>query len=413
MNSKKWIIIPVITSFFMLNLVFAYPNLSESNHNFIDKTINRFHNYTKEIKKEKSETYWKLANDAKVLRNAYLWAYTWDMLTGNFITKEDIEHWIEKYNKLNNSKKSEIIEDLKEIQYVSEELKRSFQIESEENFQWYALTILPTPIYWLNRDNVDINFIMWWKWTTWLLLDSFNTIDQLDMVLPEWTPVTLIDKVEKWDFTYYEVRTRDFDAWYGKDIAYFLDSRFIEKKENKPAEVIHELPEKKEIYNTLFSAVGTQYIRWGAHYQWIPEINDFYPTPEEVSLSTGEQQYKILQWTDCSGLLWQATNGYTPRNTRQLLTFWKSIPISWDSVNQIINKVQPLDLIVWAGHVIIILSDEYAIESLWKDNFEWGTEIVSLQERLEDIFTRRQPVDEWNESELPEKEKFVIRRWYN
>jgi hypothetical protein len=31
---------------------------------------------------------------------------------------------------------------------------------------------------------------------------------------------------------------------------------------------------------------------------------------------------------------------------------------------------------------------------------------------LEDIFTRRQPVNEWNESELPEKEKFVIRRWF-
>jgi hypothetical protein len=32
--------------------------------------------------------------------------------------------------------------------------------------------------------------------------------------------------------------------------------------------------------------------------------------------------------------------------------------------------VKPLDLIVWAGHVIIILSDEYVIESIWKENFE-------------------------------------------
>jgi hypothetical protein len=29
-----------------------------------------------------------------------------------------------------------------------------------------------------------------------------------------------------------------------------------------------------------------------------------------------------------------------------------------------------LDLIVWAGHVVIILSDEYAIESIWKKDFE-------------------------------------------
>jgi hypothetical protein len=71
-----------------------------------------------------------------------------------------------------------------------------------------------------------------------------------------------------------------------------------------------------------------------------------------------------------------------------------------------------LDLIVWAGHVIIILSDEYAIESIWKKDFEWWVEIVSLKERLEDIFTRRQPVDEWSKSSLPEKQKFVIRRWF-
>ena len=45
-------------------------------------------------------------------------------------------------------------------------------------------------------------------------------------------------------------------------------------------------------------------------------MNDLYPTPSDVQLSTGEQQCKILQGTDCSGLLWQATNGYTPRNTR-------------------------------------------------------------------------------------------------
>ena len=81
-------------------------------------------------------------------------------------------------------------------------------------------------------------------------------------------------------------------------------------------------------------------------------------------------------------------------------------------VQQIIEKVQPLDLIVWAGHVIIVLSDDYVIESLWKENYEWWAEIVNLQERLEDIFTRRQPVDEWHESNLPDKEKFVIRRWF-
>ena len=412
MFNKKVVIFPLIILWTLLNVTFAYPKLSEANHKFIDKSLNRYHNISKELKKEKSELYSKVANDAKILRNAYLWVYTWNKLNGKILTKESIIQWIQQYNKLSDKRKNSTIETLKEVQDLAEELQRSFQIESEESFQWYASTILPTPLYWLNKKDVDINKIMWWEWTTWLMLDSANTIDQLSIVLPVWTPVTLIDKVEKWDFTYYEVRTRDFDVWYWNKDAYYLDSRFVEKADTKPDEVIHKLPDMSSIFKTLLAAVDSQYIWWGSYYQWIPEINELYPTPEDVELSTGEQQYKILQWTDCSWLLWQATNGYTPRTTRTLLTFWNSVPISWNSVSQIIKKVKPLDLIVWAGHVIIILSDEYAIESIWKENFQWGVEIISLEERLEDIFTRRQPVDDWNKSNLSEKKKFVIRRWY-
>ncbi len=412
MFNKKIIIFSSITLWFFLNITFAYPKLSESDHQFIDKSLSVYHNASKEEKKQKSQLYSKVANDAKVLRNAYLWAYTWSKLKWEILNEEAIKNWVNQYNKLSDSRKSSTIETLKEVQYLAEELQRSFQIESEDTFQWYASTILPTPLYWLNKKNVDINRIMWWEGTTWLLLDSANTIDQLSIVLPVGTPVTLIDKVEKWEFTYYEVRTRDFDVWYWNNDAYFLDSRFVEKKESKPAEVIYKLPDMSSIFKTLLAAVDSQYIWWGSYYQWIPEINELYPTPSGVELSTWEQQYKILQWTDCSWLLWQATNWYTPRTTRTLLTFWDSVAISWDSVDQITKKVKPLDLIVWAWHVIIILSDEYAIESIWKENFEWGVEIVSLKERLEDIFTRREPVDEWSESSLPDKKKFVIRRWY-
>lgn len=409
---KKVLVSILILAVWFFNVSFSYSNLTESDNLLADKLLYRYKDFPKNLKKEKSDHYLKLAEDSELVLNAYLWIYTWDSFSGNFISEKSVKNWINNYNKLDSDKKSERIDLLEEVITLSKELQRSFQIESEDNFQWYASTILPTPLYWLNKDDVDINFIMWWKWTTWLLLDSYNTIDQLDVILPEWTPVTLIDKVEKWEFTYYEVRTRDFDAWYDNKKGYYLDSRFVEKKENKPAELVHELPEKDEIFKALNAAIGSLYIRWWSYYQWIPEINDFYPTPNDVELSENEKRYKILQWTDCSGLLWQATNGYTPRNTRQLLTFWESVAISWDTVEQIVNKVQPLDLIVWAGHVIIILDNENAIESLRKENYEWGAEIVNLKERLEDIFTRRQPVDEWDKSELPDKEKFVIRRWY-
>ena len=408
---KRSFLILLLACCCLVNQSFAaYPKLNEANHKFIDAQLTLFHNSSKSEKKQKSQTYANVANDAKILRNAYLWVYTWNKLNWKILNKESIENWIQYYNTLNDKRKNTTIESLKEVQNIAEELQRSFQIESEEDFEGYATTILPTPLYWLNKENVDINRIMWWEWTTWLLLDSANTIDQLGIVLPKWTPVTLIKEVKNWKFTYYEVRTRDFDVGYWESDWYFLDSRLVKKEESKPAEVIHTLPSMSEIYKTLIAAIDSQYIWWGSYYQGIPEMNDLYPTPSDVQLSTGEQQYKILQGTDCSGLLWQATNGYTPRNTRWLLTFWDSVAISWHTVNEITKMVKPLDLIVWAWHVIIILDNEHAIESIWKANFEWGVEIVDLKERLEDIFTRRQPVNEWSESELPDKEKFVIRR---
>jgi hypothetical protein len=39
-----------------------------------------------------------------------------------------------------------------------------------------------------------------------------------------------------------------------------LDFRFVEKQDEKPDELIHELPDKNTIYKNLLSAVDTQYI---------------------------------------------------------------------------------------------------------------------------------------------------------
>lgn len=43
-------------------------------------------------------------------------------------------------------------------------------------------------------------------------VDGNNMIIDLAVVLPPDTPVTLMRKVEKDGFTYYQVRTREFDA---------------------------------------------------------------------------------------------------------------------------------------------------------------------------------------------------------
>ena len=72
MINKKLLVLFIIAFACSLNFSFAYPKLSESDHKFIDTMLNRYHSISKDLKKEKSELYSKVANDAKVLRNAYL-----------------------------------------------------------------------------------------------------------------------------------------------------------------------------------------------------------------------------------------------------------------------------------------------------------------------------------------------------
>lgn len=97
MFNKKIIIFSSITLWFLLNITFAYPKLSESDHQFIDKSLSVYHNASKEEKKQKSQLYSKVANDAKVLRNAYLWAYTWSKLKWEILNEEAIKNWVNQY----------------------------------------------------------------------------------------------------------------------------------------------------------------------------------------------------------------------------------------------------------------------------------------------------------------------------
>lgn len=387
--------------------------LSPVENKMVDKLLRENHNLSKEEKRKISDEYWEIAKVSKEIYNAVIlntWTTTtWLVINGGVI---DVNAVINNIKSLNKDVKEKRLNNIKSAQNLAEEIQRSFQIESEPDFEWYAVTKLPTPLYWQNENYVNLNRIMWGTGTTWLKLDSANTIDELWVVLPPNRPLTLINKVETWDFTYYNVRTREFDTWSGSADSRYIDSRLVEKQEYKAAEHEPQLPSKWQLIKNLFDALWTQYVRGWSRYQWIPEMNELYPTPEWVELSESEKEYKILKWVDCSWLLWQATDWYTPRNSRGMLTFWKSVPISWNTIDEIIEKVEPLDVLARWWHVIIILSKDYEIESIRKENFEWGPEIVDLRTRLEDIFTRRVPVDERSESSLSDKEKFVIRRRY-
>jgi len=152
-----------------------------------------------------------------------------------------------------------------------------------------------------------------------------------------------------------EVSTKDYP--YGKC---FVDSRFVMSVSEKEPEREKILPSVDKIVKRLNAALGLPYV-WGGNWSLgIPEILSIYKPP----VAQEQRQSRMLCGLDCSGLLYEATDGYTPRNTSELIHFGKEV-----------QSPEPLDLLIYPGHVIIMLDQNSTIESLYGhgvilDNFE-------------------------------------------
>ncbi|QVL57817.1 MAG: C40 family peptidase [Simkaniaceae bacterium] len=131
------------------------------------------------------------------------------------------------------------------------------------------------------------------------------------------------------------------------------------------------LPPPEEILKRMKNQQGLPYV-WGGNYgEGISEWKSLYPPQKE--LSSFEETHWTFHGVDCSGLLYQATDGYTPRNTSGLMTFGKEVPL---------EDIKPLDLILFPGHVIIALGDGKVIES---SHLHGGVVINLFDKRLSEI----------------------------
>lgn len=176
---------------------------------------------------------------------------------------------------------------------------------------------------------------------------------------------------------------------YRKDPLY-IDLRFTTSKPLAPKT---ETPSKTKLLERMQRRIGTPYV-WGGNWgAGIPELMHYYPPKGSLDLTT--QQLWIFQGVDCSGLLYEAAEGTTPRNTSQLIHFGK--PATGD--------LQPLDFIVYPGHVFFVLDEQTAIESRWPK----GVIISDLAARFEELLITRSQLPEWKADANPEKH-FVIRR---
>lgn len=243
-------------------------------------------------------------------------------------------------------------------------------------------TQLPTPIL----DTPDFRKVFGGEDGKTLELTKEGLLKPVETVLFPGTKVELLEKMPS-PFIW-RIATEAYP--FGSSL--FIDERFASSSfpQNMPP-----LPSTDAILQTIEELMGTRYI-WGGNWpEGISSLPTFYPPSTDLhALSPLVQDTWHLKGVDCSGLLYYATQGRTPRNTSALLHWGEEVPIHGLDPKEIASKLQPLDLIVWKGHVVIVLNPCEVIESIASLGGVVKTPIV---DRLTQIKTEQRP--------------FVIRRW--
>ncbi|MGH2574463.1 MAG: peptidoglycan endopeptidase, partial [Ignavibacteria bacterium] len=211
----------------------------------------------------------------------------------------------------------------------------------------------------------------------------------------------VLNEIDKGSYKILKVKTDDYI--YNTDL--YIDSRFVELKKEKPIQEKKKLPAKEIIYEFLYKAVGAKYC-WGGNY--INGINKMLELYRPTGSISEETEYLwTLKGCDCSGLMYEATKGYTERNTSKLLYFGEPLEIEGLTANQIAAKLKPLDMIVWEGHTIYVYDENTAIQSSLSAG---GVVKTDLIETIKDVMKTRKPVNDYDRSK---RKRFVVRRWHD
>ena len=158
----------------------------------------------------------------------------------------------------------------------------------------------------------------------------------LEFVALPGTPFRLHDCSRDGAATICRVTTDAYGTPKGK--ALYLDASFLSPVLEQPPARRPALPSREELLRRLEGRGGTPYV-WGGNVE-----------PGVRSLNG-----PAFRGVDCSGLLYEATDGFTPRNTSELVRFGRGVRVAGLSAAALAAELRPLDLLVWDGHVIIVL----------------------------------------------------------
>jgi hypothetical protein len=259
----------------------------------------------------------------------------------------------------------------------------------------YCTASLYTPV--LNRP--DFELVFGGADGKTVMTDGKGLVRALEFIAFPDTLFKIIHEIQKTGYSILEVKTPEYVC----ETPLYIDSRFVAFKKEKPLPRPKPLLSIDKITASLNAMEGRPYM-WGGNYcNGIEQMLEFYPPSGTIPAET--ISLWILKGVDCSGLIYQASGGYTPRNTSSMLNYGKGLEISGLSAEKISNLVMPLDLIVWLGHVVLVLDADTVIESSQAS----GVVKSNLVARLRSIMSERTPSDKWDSES---GKIFVIRRWH-
>jgi hypothetical protein len=241
-----------------------------------------------------------------------------------------------------------------------------------------------------------------------LKTDRCGQVRELEFIALPGTVFSIRGESRDGAATVFRVETADYPVPAG--VKLYVDSRFIELREDKPVLRARKLPPATEIVSTLKSFIGSPYV-WGGNLQGgVPELMKMF---YRNGLPDAVWSQLTLAGLDCSGLLYQASGGWTPRNTSQLVSYGRPVQVAGKTAEALAGLLEPLDLIAWSGHMIIVLGRETAIESRLEcgKRGNGGVMTSNLSKRLVEIMRTRRPVDTWPAAGK-QRDVFVVRRWF-
>jgi cell wall-associated NlpC family hydrolase len=237
--------------------------------------------------------------------------------------------------------------------------------------------------------------------------DRCGQVRELEYIALPGTVFTILKKLPTGSATIYQVETDEYTA--PASARLYVDSRFLITGRTAMPQRVSAVQSRESILSALRAKVGSRYI-WGGN---VPDGVPAFSAWSNGSVREKDRGRYILAGLDCSGLLYHATGGRTPRNTAQLLTYGQGLAIAGKSSPEIAALLQPLDLIVWSGHVVIVLDQQTTIESRLECDRQGngGVATTELSQRIAEIMRTRHPVNAWPNGKK-HNDIFIIRRWH-